>query len=258
SACWATRRPRRSGPPGLPAAPPDPPDPPGTRHESPGPPPGGPPMSAGTAELRRSPLDAGHRRLGAKMGAFAGWDMPIQYQGTMSEHQAVRESVGVFDLSHLGKVEVRGEGAHDALPHALSTDLARLAEPGAAQYTLCLTDEGTITDDLIVYREADGYLLVPNAANWPKAPPPAPPPPRGGTEAPPRPDIAVVAVQGPRAPELVEGLFPAAGELAYMHAAATGYGDAPARVCRTGYTGERGFELLVAGEVAPALWEELF
>ena len=106
--------------------------------------------------LRRSPLDAVHRRLGAKMGAFAGWDMPIQYQGTMSEHQAVRERVGVFDLSHLGKVEVRGDGAHDALQHALSNDLDRLAEPGAAQYTLCLTDEGTIVDDLIVYREADG------------------------------------------------------------------------------------------------------
>src|SRR4029453_5578927 len=102
-----------------------------------------------------------HRRLGAKMGAFAGWDMPIQYQGTMSEHQAVRTPVGVFDLSPLAKVEARGEGAHDALQHALPNDLDRLAEPGAAQYTLCLTDEGTITDDLIVYPEADGYLLVP-------------------------------------------------------------------------------------------------
>jgi aminomethyltransferase len=215
-------------------------------------------MSGGTAELRRSPLDAVHRRLGAKMGAFAGWDMPIQYQGTMSEHQAVRESVGVFDLSHLGKVEVRGDGAHDALQHALSNDLDGLATPGAAQYTLCLTDEGTITDDLIVYRETDGYLLVPNAANWPKVADAVRASGRGGAEVTPRPDIAVVAVQGPRAPELVEGLFPVAGELAYMHAAATEYGDAPARVCRTGYTGERGFELLVDGQVAPALWEELF
>ena len=215
-------------------------------------------MSAGTAELRRSPLDVVHRRLGAKMGAFAGWDMPIQYQGTMSEHQAVRESVGVFDLSHLGKVEVHGDGAHDALQHALSNDLDRLAEPGAAQYTLCLTDEGTITDDLIVYREVDGYLLVPNAANWPKVADAVRASARGGTEVTPRPDIAVVAVQGPRAPELVEGLFQVAGELAYMHAAATAYRDTPARVCRTGYTGECGFELLVPGQVAPALWEELF
>jgi len=215
-------------------------------------------VTAGTAELHRSPLDAVHRRLGAKMGAFAGWDMPIQYQGTMSEHQAVRESVGVFDLSHLGKVEVTGGGAHDALQHALSNDLDRLGEPGAAQYTLCLTDDGTIVDDLIVYREADGWLLVPNAANWPRVADAVRASAPAGTQVTPRPDIAVLAVQGPRAPELVAGLFPVAADLPYMHAAPASFRDAPARVCRTGYTGERGFELLVPGEVAPALWEALF
>jgi aminomethyltransferase len=213
---------------------------------------------SGTAELRRSPLDAVHRRLGAKMGAFAGWDMPIQYQGTMSEHQAVRERVGVFDLSHLGKVEVRGEGAHDALQHALSNDLDRIAELGAAQYTLCLTDDGGIVDDLIVYGEAEGYLLVPNAANWPKVAEAVRASDPGGAEVIPRPDIAVLAVQGPRAPELVEGLFPSAVGLDYMHLVADVWRDVPVRVCRTGYTGERGFELLVPGEVAPDLWEELF
>jgi aminomethyltransferase len=210
------------------------------------------------ADLQRSPLDPVHRRLKAKMGAFAGWDMPIEYQGTLAEHRAVRQAVGVFDLSHLGKVEVGGDGARQALQHALSNDLDRLTEPGAAQYTLCLTDDGTIVDDLIVYREAAGYLLVPNAANWPKvadavrasAPP--------GTEVTPRPDVAVLAVQGPRAPELVGGLFPQAAGLAYMHQAPADYGGRPARVCRTGYTGERGFELLVPGEVAAGLWEELF
>jgi aminomethyltransferase len=215
-------------------------------------------MSAGPSELQRSPLDAVHRRLGAKMGAFAGWDMPIQYQGTMSEHQAVRERVGVFDLSHLGKVEVRGEGAHDALQHALSNDLDRLTEAGAAQYTLCLTDDGGIVDDLIVYGEDDGYLLVPNAANWPKVADAVRASDPGGAEVVPRPDIAVLAVQGPRAPELVGQIFPVSAALDYMHLAPATYRDAPARVCRTGYTGERGFELLVPGEVAPALWEELF
>jgi aminomethyltransferase len=210
------------------------------------------------ADLRRSPLDAVHRGLGAKMGAFAGWDMPIEYQGTLAEHRAVREAVGVFDLSHLGKVEVTGDGARAALQHALSNDLDRLTEPGAAQYTLCLTDDGTIVDDLIVYRETGGFLLVPNAANWPKvadavrdSAPPA-------TEVTPRPDVAVIAVQGPRAPAVVSGLFPEAAELAYMHMAAAVYGGQPARVCRTGYTGERGFELLVPGDVAGKLWEELF
>ena len=210
------------------------------------------------ADLNHSPLDAVHRALGAKMGAFAGWDMPIEYQGTLSEHRAVRESVGVFDLSHLGKVEVTGDGAGAALQHALSNDLDRLTEPGAAQYTLCLTDDGTITDDLIVYREADGFLLVPNAANWPKVADAVRDSAPAGTTVTPRPDVAVIAVQGPRAPEVVAGLFPEAAELGYMHALATVYGGQPARVCRTGYTGERGFELLVPGEVAAKLWEELF
>jgi aminomethyltransferase len=175
-------------------------------------------------ELRRSPLDAVHRRRKAKLGAFAGWDMPIEYQGTLAEHRAVREAVGVFDLSHLGKVEVR---------------------------------DGTIVDDLIVYREADGYLLVPNAANWPLVADAVRASAGPHTEVTPRPDVAVVAVQGPRAPELVGGLFAEAGGLDYMHMAPIAYGGQPARLCRTGYTGERGFELLVPGEVAPRLWEEL-
>jgi glycine cleavage system T protein (aminomethyltransferase) len=215
-------------------------------------------MSTGDDQLHRSPLDAVHRRLGAKMGAFAGWDMPIEYRGTLSEHRAVREAVGVFDLSHLGKVEVRGDGAHDALQHALSNDLDRLTAPGAAQYTLCLTDDGTIVDDLIVYREADGYLLVPNAANWPKVADAVRASAPDRTEVTPRPDVAVIAVQGPRAPELVGGLFPEAADLAYMQLAQIHYRDAPARLCRTGYTGEPGFELLTDGVVAPRLWEELF
>ena len=207
--------------------------------------------------LHHSPLDAVHRRLGAKMGAFAGWDMPIQYQGTMSEHQAVRERVGVFDLSHLGKVEVRGPGAHDALQHALSADLDRLREEGAAQYTLCLTDDGTIVDDLIVYRERDGYLLVPNAANWPKVADAVEGSARGPAQVTPRPDVAVIAVQGPKAPGLVGGVFPEAADLHYMHMTPVVYAGQPGRLCRTGYTGERGFELLVPGEVAAKLWDEL-
>jgi aminomethyltransferase len=210
-----------------------------------------------SGELRRSPLDDRHRRLGARMGAFAGWDMPIQYQGTLSEHRAVREAVGVFDLSHLGKVEVRGQGAHGALQHALSNDLDRLKGPGAAQYTLCLTDEGTIADDLIVYREDDGYLLVPNAANWPAVADRVRASAPEGTQVTPRPDVAVLAVQGPRAPELVSGLFPEAAALAYMHHLPVSYAGEPARLCRTGYTGERGFELLIAGEAAGRLWDEL-
>jgi aminomethyltransferase len=216
-----------------------------------------------TADLRRSPLDPVHRRLGAKMGPFAGWEMPIEYAGTLSEHRAVRAAVGVFDLTHLGKVEVRGPGAHEALQHALSNDLSKLGAPGAAQYTLCLTDRGTIVDDLIVYREADGYLLVPNAANWPKVAEAV----RASaglaraaeTEVTPRPDVVVLAVQGPAAPELVGALFPAEVEgLGYMRFAQVTYAGEPMRLARTGYTGERGYELLAPAVVAGRLWDELF
>jgi len=201
------------------------------------------------------------------MGPFAGWEMPIEYAGTLSEHRAVREAVGVFDLTHLGKVEVHGPNARATLQHALSGDLDRLDGPGAAQYTLCLTEDGTIVDDLIVYWTAEGYLLVPNAANWPKVAGAV----RASAEAleasghgadvevVPRPDVAVLAVQGPRAPELLGGLFPA--EVAgteYMHAASVTYAGESLRLARTGYTGERGYELLVPGDLAAKLWDELF
>jgi aminomethyltransferase len=217
-------------------------------------------------EPKRSPLDAVHRRLGAKMGGFAGWEMPIEYAGTLSEHRAVREAVGLFDLTHLGKVEVQGPGARAVVQHALSGDLDRLEGPGSAQYTLCLTDQGTIVDDLIVYWTADGYLLVPNAANWPKVADAV----RasadtlhgrgeaGPVEVVPRPDVAVLAVQGPNAPDLVRSLFPTeVAGLEYMHSAPVTYAGEPVRLARTGYTGERGFELLVPGELAGKLWNEL-
>jgi aminomethyltransferase len=223
--------------------------------------------NAAAEERKRSPLDAVHRRLGAKMGPFAGWEMPIEYAGTLSEHRAVRDSVGVFDLTHLGKVEVTGPGARAALQHALSGDLDKLAGPGSAQYTLCLNDEGTIIDDLIVYWTAEGYLLVPNAANWPRvaeAVRASAAKLRGGdagagVEVVPRPDVAVLAVQGPAAPELVGELFPAeVAGMEYMHAAPVTYAGETLRLARTGYTGERGYELLVPGELAAKLWEELF
>jgi aminomethyltransferase len=217
-------------------------------------------------EPKRSPLDAVNRRLGAKMGGFAGWEMPLEYAGTLSEHRAVREAVGLFDLTHLGKVEVHGEGARAALQHALSGDLDRLEGPGSAQYTLCLTDQGTIVDDLIVYWTADGYLLVPNAANWPKVADAVRASAEtlhgrgeaGPVEVVPRPDVAVLAVQGPKAPDLVGSLFPSeVAGLAYMHSAPVTYAGESVRLARTGYTGERGYELLVPGEVAGKLWDEL-
>src|SRR6185437_15442101 len=116
-------------------------------------------------ELRRTPLEAEHRALGAKLGPFGGWLLPIEYSGTLAEHAAVREAAGVFDVSHLGKLEVRGDGALDALQRSLTNDVSRVAV-GGAQYGMALNDAGGIVDDLIVYRVGEErYLVVPNAAN---------------------------------------------------------------------------------------------
>jgi aminomethyltransferase len=211
-------------------------------------------------ELKLSPLDAAHRRLGAKMGEFAGFQMPIEYSGTLAEHRAVRESAGLFDLSHLGKVEVAGAGAAAALQHALTADVDRLAAPGSAQYTLCLDDGGGIVDDLIAYRTESGYLLVPNAANWPAVADQV----RASLSVlgaaatvTARPDLAVVAVQGPGSPDLVGKLLPVAADLDYMHHAPATFQRVAVRVCRSGYTGEPGFELVLPAGAAGALWEAL-
>jgi aminomethyltransferase len=207
--------------------------------------------------LRRSPLDAAHRALGAKMGAFGGWLMPIEYGGTLAEHDAVRSAVGLFDVSHLGKVSATGEEALDALQMGLTNDVARVPV-GGAQYGMALNDDGGVVDDLIVYRlgEAD-YLVVPNAANAERvlgqiashAPP--------DVELSLRDDLALLAVQGPRSLELVEPLFPESAPLAYMHCAFSTWDGRPIVVARSGYTGERGYELFVDNAAAEELWNRL-
>ena len=126
-----------------------------------------PSVSEPQAELLHSPLHAAHVALGATMGPFGGWEMPISYAGggVVAEHTAVREAVGVFDVSHLGKAQVAGPGAAAFVNRCLSADLRRI-EPGQAQYTLCCNESGGVTDDLIVYLvDEDDVLLVPNAAN---------------------------------------------------------------------------------------------
>ena len=206
-------------------------------------------------ELLTSPLHDRHVALGATLGAFGGWQMPISYpHGTVAEHTAVRESLGVFDVSHLGKLAVAGPGAADFVNRCLTADLAKIA-PGQAQYTLCCTAEGGVVDDLIVYLVGpDEVLAVPNAANAAqvaqllRAAAPA------GIEITDRHrELAVLAVQGPRAPELVATVLGVPLELDYM--AFTDVGAI--RVCRTGYTGERGFELLVPAPDAGRVWDAL-
>src|SRR5512142_2009309 len=115
--------------------------------------------------LRETPLHDRHVALGARMVPFAGWEMPVQYQGVIQEHRAVRTDAGVFDVSHMGELEVEGPTARDLLQSTLSNDIDKL-EPGHAQYTLLTNDEGGIVDDLIVYRlDAHRYLIVANASN---------------------------------------------------------------------------------------------
>lgn len=206
-------------------------------------------------QLTRSPLEDEHRALGAKLGGFGGWLMPIEYQGVLKEHRAVREAVGIFDLTHLGKIDVRGEGALRLLQRALSNDLSRV-EHGGAQYNLALTPDGGIVDDLIAYRRGeDDWLVVPNAANTGdvlrilQAHP--------GPEVRHRTDLVTLAVQGPSALDLVRRFFPAVDELTYMRCAELPYRDDAFLVARSGYTGEPGVEIFASYGVATDLWRDL-
>ncbi len=209
------------------------------------------------ADLRQTPLADEHESLGAKMGEFAGWSMPIEYAGVLSEHRAVREGVGMFDLTHLGKIEVAGPEALDVLQRVVTGDLAEVPVTGA-RYGLVLSDEGGIVDDLITYRvEADRYLVVPNAANTEAVLAILSEESTGGAAVEHRPDLATLAVQGPRSLQLAAQLFDEVEGLPFMTCAGSTYRDAVILVARSGYTGERGVELFVPDDVARALWRDL-
>jgi aminomethyltransferase len=178
----------------------------------------------------------------------------------VAEHTAVREDVGVFDVSHLGTLAITGPGAAELVNGVFTADLGRIA-PGRAQYTLCCTETGGVVDDVIVYLVGpDEVLAVPNAANAAAvADVLREAAPAGVTVTDRHRDVAVLAVQGPRSTEVVEGVVgPVAGleYMAFRDLAAPGTGT-PVRVCRTGYTGERGYELLVAADGAGPVWDAL-
>jgi aminomethyltransferase len=209
------------------------------------------------AAVERTPLEAEHRALGARLGPFAGWLMPIEYEGTLAEHRSVREAVGVFDLTHLGKVIVEGSGALRLLQRVLTNDVSKVAV-GGAQYNMVLNDRGGIVDDLIVYRLGeDRYLVVPNAANTVEVHRVLLEDGSGSAQAVLREDLVLIAPQGPMSPKLVEQVFPEAAGLEYMRGAETTYRGEWATVSRSGYTGERGFELFVPDILAVELWREL-
>jgi aminomethyltransferase len=210
--------------------------------------------------LYRSPLHDRHLALGARMADFGGWEMPIEYPGggVVKEHTAVRTAVGVFDVSHLGKAVVTGPAAAQYVNDRLANDLGRI-EPGQAQYTLCCDDaSGGVVDDLIAYLYGDDQVfLVPNAANTAEvvrrlaAGAPA------GIEVTDQHErFGVLAVQGPRSPELLETLgLPAGHE--YMSFQPGAWRGRPVVVCRSGYTGERGYELLPEWDATAGLWDAL-
>ena len=215
--------------------------------------------TSGTTSPLTSPLHDRHVALGAKMADFGGWDMPIEYPGggVVAEHTAVREKVGIFDVSHLGKARVSGPGAADFVNACLTNDLRRIG-PGQAQYTMCCTETGGVVDDLIQYlRSDDDVFLIPNAANTAKVVELlAAAAPEGITVENLHDRYGVIAVQGPRSDEVLRGLgFPVDHD--YMSFVETDWEGLPVIVCRTGYTGERGYELIVANEGAGVLWDAL-
>jgi aminomethyltransferase len=204
-----------------------------------------------TQTLLRTPLYDRHVQAGAKLVPFAGWEMPVQYAGVIAEHRAVRTDCGVFDVSHMGELEVEGPQSTPFLQSLLSNDLAKIGD-GQAQYTLLTNESGGILDDLIVYRVNEfRYLVVANASNaagdyaWLKERE------ARGTEVTDRSDeYALLAVQGPRTFERLgiadgKAFTWEMGELDGVEV----------MVARTGYTGERGVELMCSAEDAPALWD---
>jgi aminomethyltransferase len=217
-------------------------------------------LSATAADLKKTPLFALHAEAGARLVPFAGWEMPVQYEGVRQEHIAVRTGAGLFDVSHMGEIETRGPRAAEFLRHLLSNDLAKVG-PGGAQYALLCREDGGVLDDLFTYwLEDERFLTVVNASNadsdfawfakqadgW------------EGVEVLDRaPDYAMLALQGPTAVGHFESLLEE-GETPgrFKHGEATVAG-VRALVCRTGYTGEDGVELLVAPGDAAAVWRAL-
>jgi aminomethyltransferase len=216
-------------------------------------------MSAAVAALRRTPLFDLHVAAGAKMVEFGGWEMPLQYQGIIAEHRAVRSSVGLFDVSHMGEVALFGPRAAEAVQHLVTNAVGKL-DDGAAMYTVMCYPDGGIVDDCIVYRRAEGdYMVVVNASNtgkdlaWMRENAGAVAEVVDESEA-----TGLIAVQGPQAVALVARLadsdVTAVKRFRFARASVAGV---PCLACRTGYTGEDGFELACPAGRAPDLWSAL-
>jgi aminomethyltransferase len=200
---------------------------------------------------RRSPLDAAHRALGAKMVPFSGWEMPLSYpSGTLAEHRTCRTGAVAFDVSHLGTVRLEGAGAYDAIQRAFTNDLRKVA-PGRAQYTHLLDDDGSVLDDIIVWWVGPHeFHVMPNAANTERVRAAV-----GGEDI--TETRAVIAVQGPEARRWLAGVSPEAAAVPRFHVGTVKWQGTTCVVAGTGYTGEDGVEIAIAAGAAPELWEAL-
>ena len=196
---------------------------------------------------RRSPLDALHRELGAKMVPFGGWEMPLEYTGTIDEHLACRNAAVVFDVSHLGTVRLTDDEAHDRLQRTLTNDLDKIG-PGRAQYTHLLDDQGSVLDDIIVWWHPGGdvFDVMPNASNTDRVIGAI-----GGTDI--TAERAVLAVQGPEALTRLTNVFPEAATVGRFRVSICDWNGVSCVVAGTGYTGERGVEIAVPAAGAAAL-----
>lgn len=212
-----------------------------------------------TADLKRTPLYECHREAGAKLVPFAGWEMPVQYEGVIEEHRAVRTAAGLFDVSHMGQVFVEGSGAEAFLDSLTPNWVAKLPL-GRAHYSGLLTERGTYVDDLLIYRlAAERFLVVVNASNaardfeWI-----ASRAPQGVSVTDASDDYALIAVQGPRAVEILAPLCaPDIRPIRYYGFAEGTVAGIPAILSRTGYTGEDGFEIIAPADQIESIWDQL-
>jgi len=213
-----------------------------------------------TEPLKRTSLYAQHAALGARLVPFAGWEMPIQYKGISVEHQAVRERAGLFDVSHMGELELKGPKALELVNSLITNDIARAAD-GQATYTCCCNERGTILDDLIVYRRSPSdVLVVCNASNRDKISAHFAAAARGVCEFKDESDqTALLALQGPRAMDVLKraGVSIDVDALKSFRFASGTVSGVPCVIARTGYTGEDGVELFCDWEQAPILWQGL-
>ena len=218
-------------------------------------------MNAPALELKRTPLNSMHRRLGGRMVEFGGWDMPVQYAaGTMTEHLRTRTHAGLFDVSHMGEIDVQGPDAIPFVNRLTSNDVTKLID-GQAQYSALTTPEGTVIDDLLVYRfAADHLLLVVNAGttekdwNWITS--------HHGDENVTLENVSAefcqIAIQGPRALSILQTLTAAPlSEIKYYHFREDEVDGVQSIISRTGYTGEDGFEVYAAPDKAEQIWNKI-